>query len=165
MIVAKKFGNRLKELRTRQGYSQETFAKKTGIHRTYIASIETGKRNVSIVNLEKIAEGLNITISELLDFDKPNNNTILLKIENETFLLESKQELSLNIINEIEILCHSANDEDSEFNEIRKRDGCKDELSEMSVYEIAKIFQKVVLEKLNVKVIFKPINLEVKVWL
>ena len=165
MNVTNKFANRLKELRTRQGYSQESFAKKVGIHRTYIASIETGKRNVSIMNLEKIAEGLNISLSELLDFDKPLNNTILLKIENETFLLESKQELTINVINEIEILCHSANDEESEFNEIRKREGYRDELSEMSVYDIAKIFQKVVLEKLNINIIFKPINLEVKIWL
>ena len=51
---------------------------------------------------------------------KTCNSTILLKIKEENFLLESKQELNIDILNEIEILCHSANDAESEFNTIRK---------------------------------------------
>lgn len=96
---------------------------------------------------------------------KTFNSTILLKIKDENFLLESNQELSVDIINEIEILCHSANDEESEFNSIRKAAGFEEELYEMSVYDIAEIFQKVLLENLNIEVNFKPINLEVKIWL
>ena len=96
---------------------------------------------------------------------KTFNSTILLKIKDENFLLESNQELSVDIINEIEILCHSANDEESEFNSIRKASGFEEELYEMSVYDIAEIFQKVLLENLNIEVNFKPINLEVKIWL
>lgn len=96
---------------------------------------------------------------------KTCNSTILLKIKEENFLLESKQELNIDILNEIEILCHSANDSESEFNTIRKKAGFEEELYEMSVYDIAEIFQKVLLENLNIEVVFKPINLEVKIWL
>ena len=45
--------------------SQEKFALKIGMDRTYYSSVESGKRNVSIINIEKIANGLGITISEL----------------------------------------------------------------------------------------------------
>lgn len=104
-------------------------------------------------------------MTEPIKSNKTANSTILLKIKDEIFLLESTQELDVNTINEIEILCHSANDEESEFNTIRKKDGFNEELYEMSPYDIAELFQKVILENLNIVVVFKPINLEVKIWL
>lgn len=100
-----------------------------------------------------------------LNSNKPDYSTILLKIKDEIFLLESIQELSINTINEIEILCHSANDEESEFNTIKEKEGFVEELHEMSSYDIAELFQKVVFEYLKIEVVFKPINLEVKIWL
>ena len=45
--------------------SQEKFALSIDMDRTYLASVEAGKRNISINNIKKIADGLNITISEL----------------------------------------------------------------------------------------------------
>ena len=45
--------------------SQEEFAEMCGLHRTYISDIELGKRNVSLENIEKIANALNISISQL----------------------------------------------------------------------------------------------------
>lgn len=104
-------------------------------------------------------------MKETIKANNTTNTTILLKIKDETFLLESTQELDMNIINEIEILCHSANDEESEFNIIKSKEGFNEELFELNSFDIAEIFQKVVLEYLNIKVIFKPINLEVKIWL
>ncbi|MCS4488717.1 helix-turn-helix domain-containing protein [Streptococcus sciuri] len=59
------FGKRIKELRKQTGLSQEKFAFKIGMDRTYYASIESGKRNVSLKNIEKIASGFNISISQL----------------------------------------------------------------------------------------------------
>ena len=50
-------------------------------------------------------------MTEPIKSNKTANSTILLKIKDEIFLLESTQELDVNTINEIEILCHSANDE------------------------------------------------------
>lgn len=52
-------------MRTQLGISQEKFAMKIGMDRTYFASVELGKRNVSIVNIEKIANGLGVSLSEL----------------------------------------------------------------------------------------------------
>ncbi len=64
-MVRKKMGERIKELRLQTGLSQEKFALKIGLDRTYYASVEAGKRNISILNLKKIANGFNITLSEL----------------------------------------------------------------------------------------------------
>ena len=59
------FGKRIKELRKQTGLSQEKFALKIGMDRTYYASIESGKRNVSLKNIEKSASGFDISISQL----------------------------------------------------------------------------------------------------
>ena len=60
------FGKRIRELRTLQGYSQEKFADKVGLHRTYMGSVERGEQNLSLVNIKKIAKALNLKLSELL---------------------------------------------------------------------------------------------------
>ena len=66
-MIAKQLGERIKELRNKTGLSQEKFALKIDMDRTYFATVELGKRNISLQNIEKIAKGLNITISELFD--------------------------------------------------------------------------------------------------
>ena len=64
-MIKKKFGERVKLLRKNQEMSQEKFALKIDMDRTYLASVESGKRNVSIENIEKIAKGLEISLEEL----------------------------------------------------------------------------------------------------
>lgn len=64
-MITKEFGKRVKELRNVQGISQEKFALSIDMDRTYYASVESGKRNISINNIEKIANGLGITLEEL----------------------------------------------------------------------------------------------------
>lgn len=64
-MITKKFGERIKELRNTQGISQEKFALSIDMDRTYYASVESGKRNISIINIEKIANGLGISLEEL----------------------------------------------------------------------------------------------------
>ena len=64
-MIAKQLGERIKELRKETGLSQEKFALKIDMDRTYFATVESGKRNISLQNIEKIARGLNITIAEL----------------------------------------------------------------------------------------------------
>ena len=63
--IAKQLGKRIRELRVAKGFSQEKFALLIEMDRTYFSSVESGKRNVSIKNIKKIADGLNVTISEL----------------------------------------------------------------------------------------------------
>ena len=63
--VKVKFGKRIRELRKQIGLSQESFALKIDMDRTYYASVELGRRNISIENIKKIANGFNLTIEEL----------------------------------------------------------------------------------------------------
>lgn len=60
-----KFGTVIRSHRNAMGLSQEKFALKIGMDRTYYSSVEAGKRNISLLNIEKIASGLNVSISEL----------------------------------------------------------------------------------------------------
>ena len=64
-MITEKLGKRIKEKRIELGLSQEKFALSIGMDRTYLASVEKGKKNISIINIEKIANGLNISLSEL----------------------------------------------------------------------------------------------------
>lgn len=64
-MITKRFGQRIKEIRNTQGISQEKFALLIDMDRTYYASVESGKRNVSINNIEKIAKGFNMSLEEL----------------------------------------------------------------------------------------------------
>lgn len=64
-MITKRFGQRIKEIRNIQGISQEKFALLIDMDRTYYASVESGKRNVSINNIEKIAKGFNMSLEEL----------------------------------------------------------------------------------------------------
>jgi len=64
-MITEKLGKRIKTLRQKTGLSQEKFALLIEMDRTYFASVELGKRNIAIRNLEKITNGLNITLSEL----------------------------------------------------------------------------------------------------
>ena len=67
--VTKKFANKLKKIREERNLSQEDLALLCGIDRTYIGRIERLERKPTIVILEKIANGLGIKLSELVDFD------------------------------------------------------------------------------------------------
>lgn len=64
-MITKKLGERIKEFRSKTGLSQEKFALSIGMDRTYFASVEAGRRNISIRNIKKIADGLGISLSEL----------------------------------------------------------------------------------------------------
>ena len=64
LMIQQKIGIHIKELRIALGLSQEKFALKIGMDRTYFASVEAGKRNISIKNLEKIVNGLDLTFSD-----------------------------------------------------------------------------------------------------
>ncbi len=62
-MIKQKVGSRIRELRNHAGLSQEKLALAAGLDRTYIASVENGKRNISIVNLEKIIHALDCSFS------------------------------------------------------------------------------------------------------
>ena len=60
-----RFGNRVRMLRQEMQISQEKFALQIDMDRTYLASVEAGRRNISIRNIEKIANGLHVSLAEL----------------------------------------------------------------------------------------------------
>ena len=61
-------GKRVKELRNELGISQEELADLAGLDRTYITSVECGRRNISIINIEKLAKALNVTVKDFFNF-------------------------------------------------------------------------------------------------
>ncbi len=67
MDVKEKIGQRIKELREEQGMSQKDLAYAADLDRSYIASVENGQRNISIVNIEKIAIALGVSLKELFN--------------------------------------------------------------------------------------------------
>ena len=66
-----KIGENISGVRKQKGYSQEEFADIAGFSRSYYTEIETGKRNISILNLIKIMEALNVDPNEIIGFLKP----------------------------------------------------------------------------------------------
>ena len=63
--VLARFGIRVRDLRKAKGYSQELFAEKCGLDRTYVGGVERGERNLALENIALIAKALDLTISEL----------------------------------------------------------------------------------------------------
>ena len=63
-MIKAEVGNRIRELRNQNELSQEKLALLAELDRTYIASVENGKRNISIINLEKISKALDCSLAE-----------------------------------------------------------------------------------------------------
>ncbi|MBF0546518.1 MAG: helix-turn-helix transcriptional regulator [Candidatus Riflebacteria bacterium] len=66
------FGKRLKFFRKQRNWTQEELAEKADLDRTYVASIERGERNVSLLNIVRLAEALEIFPGELFKFSQAN---------------------------------------------------------------------------------------------
>lgn len=65
--ILRRFGQRVRQLRIELGFSQEDFADECGLDRTYISGIERGQRNVSLQNIDVLANHLKISISQLME--------------------------------------------------------------------------------------------------
>lgn len=72
-----RYGKAVRDARIKKGISQERLADLSELHRTYISDIELGKRNVSIDNIEKIADALDMKISDIfLEMEGMNDESI-----------------------------------------------------------------------------------------
>lgn len=70
MDILADFGQRIKALRSRSGMSQQTLAERCQLDRTYIGGIERGERNVSLINIERIAHALNVSVSYIFSEER-----------------------------------------------------------------------------------------------
>ena len=64
--VALEFGRRVRQRRHELGWSIEGLAERVGLHWTYVGSVERGERNISLVNIVKLAEALDVDVGELV---------------------------------------------------------------------------------------------------
>jgi transcriptional regulator with XRE-family HTH domain len=64
--VQVRFGERLREIRRKKGISQEALAHLAGLHRTYVSGVERGERNISLLNIERLALALSVSMSDLM---------------------------------------------------------------------------------------------------
>ena len=69
--VTARFGKRLREAREEASISQERLAELAGLHRTYVSSVERGKNNISLVNIERLALALGVSMRDLMPADAP----------------------------------------------------------------------------------------------
>lgn len=60
------FASRLRSEREKKGYSQESLAERANLHRTYVGAVERGERNISLLNVEKLAKALGTTACDLI---------------------------------------------------------------------------------------------------
>lgn len=67
MQSARQFGNNVRARRESLGWSQEELAARSGLHRTYVGSVERGERNISLANIARLARALGCTPSQLLE--------------------------------------------------------------------------------------------------
>jgi len=65
--ISIKFGEKVRELRVKKQLSQEKLAEYADVHRTYIGMIERAEKNITLVNIEKIAKALNVSISSMFE--------------------------------------------------------------------------------------------------
>lgn len=66
-IVLTKLGKNIKHLRLAKGISQEKLAELANLHRTYIGGVERGERNISLLNLTRLAQALEISVTDLVE--------------------------------------------------------------------------------------------------
>jgi transcriptional regulator with XRE-family HTH domain len=69
-VILTLFGERVRVLRQARGLSQEALALAAGLDRTYIGGVERGERNISLLNIQKIAQALNVSPADLLKFEQ-----------------------------------------------------------------------------------------------
>lgn len=104
-MINKDFGDRLRELRTLFNISQRELASIAGLQRTYISKLENGVKNPTLTTLGKIANSLQISVSELLDYSVvPDNHNIFDKKTNEIIAIyrtldSDKKRQFFNIVN------------------------------------------------------------------
>ncbi|WP_201317508.1 helix-turn-helix domain-containing protein [Paenibacillus sp. EPM92] len=106
MDIRTEFGQRIKELRARSGMSQEVLAHRAGLDRTYISGVERGERNISIVNIEKVAAALHVSIAYMFSGERFSTTPAYQPSE---FVIPFKQRFKYHIDNDLKLLAFQVN--------------------------------------------------------
>jgi transcriptional regulator with XRE-family HTH domain len=69
LVILERFSERLRRLRLAKGLTQEEMAARAGFSRSYYTQVESGKRNVALLNLYRLAQSLEISLKDLLDIE------------------------------------------------------------------------------------------------
>lgn len=64
--LLQRFGDKLRSVRQRKGLSQEKLAELAGVHRTFVSSVERGERNISLLNIARLAKALEVPLTKLM---------------------------------------------------------------------------------------------------
>ena len=64
--IQERFGRKLRKLREEKGISQEKLAELAELHRTYVSGVERGERNISLINIERLAKALDVPMADLM---------------------------------------------------------------------------------------------------
>jgi len=98
-------GKRIRDIRKTKNLSQEQLGEKSGFHFTYIGGLERGERNISISNLAKIADALEVNIRDLFNFEQELSEEKQITISEIVRLLSNRNErqvtMAKNILSEI----------------------------------------------------------------
>lgn len=84
-------GYRIRSIRNSRGLSQEKFAEVAGVHPTYVSEIELGKANASIGVFERIASGLGMTLSELVETEAKDEDNDFMNFVSNVRILDARQ--------------------------------------------------------------------------
>ena len=76
-LLLRALGQRIRELRREQGFSQEAFADKCGVHRTFMGTVERGESNLSFQNIAKVATTLGVSLSRLFSDLETNAQSLV----------------------------------------------------------------------------------------
>lgn len=106
MDIRSEFGQIVRELRARSGMSQEMLAYHSGLDRTYISGVERGERNLSLVNIEKIAAALRVSIQYLFSSERFSSN---LAYQPSDFTVPFKERFSYHLDHDKKILAFQVN--------------------------------------------------------
>ncbi len=106
MDIRSEFGQRVKELRARSGMSQEFLAYMAGLDRTYISGVERGERNVSIVNIEKIAAALQVSMEYMFSGER---FSLTPAYQPKDFTIPFKKRFNYSLDSEMKVLAFQVN--------------------------------------------------------
>jgi transcriptional regulator with XRE-family HTH domain len=101
MDIRAEFGQRVRELRARSGMSQEVLAHRSGLDRTYISGVERGERNISIINIEKVAAALRVSVEYMFASERFSSTPAY---QPRDFVIPFKQRFHYHVDNEKHVL-------------------------------------------------------------